>query len=179
MPQHLNVEIKAACKDPDHIRQYLLSQGADFRGTDLQSDTYFKVKQGRLKLRQGNIENSLIYYERNNQAGPKSSSFDLFPVTNPGQLCAILAKSIGILIVVKKEREIYYIGNVKFHIDRLEGLGSFVEIEAGNLLADLDREALQAQCTFYLKEFRIAEQDLVSVSYSDMLLKALPDDHAA
>jgi predicted adenylyl cyclase CyaB len=82
----------------------------------------------------------------------------------------VLSKSMGIKVVVKKKREIYYIKNVKFHIDEVPGLGSFVEIEAGNILADLSQEELQKQCNFYLKEFNIEEKDLVDVSYSDMLL---------
>ena len=73
-------------------------------------------------------------------------------------------------MVVKKRREIYYIKNVKFHMDEVPGLGSFVEIEAGNILADLSRKELKEQCDFYLIEFKISPEDLVEVSYSDMLL---------
>jgi adenylate cyclase class IV len=57
----LNVEIKAVCSDPTSVRRYLIENGADFRGHDNQSDTYFNVPNGRLKLREGNIENNLIY----------------------------------------------------------------------------------------------------------------------
>jgi predicted adenylyl cyclase CyaB len=82
----------------------------------------------------------------------------------------VLAKSVGVKTVVKKKREIYYISNVKFHIDDVPGLGSFVEIEAGNILADLSQEELQDQCNLYIKEFGIKEEHLIDVSYSDMLL---------
>ncbi len=77
----------------------------------------------------------------------------------------------GVKVIVKKKREIYYINNVKFHIDEVPGLGSFVEIEAGNILADLTQEQLKEQCDFYLKEFMIKPEDLIEVSYSDMLLE--------
>ena len=83
----------------------------------------------------------------------------------------MLTKSIGIKVVVKKKREIYYISNVKFHIDEVPGLGSFVEIEAGNVFADLSQEELREQCDFYMNEFGIQQEDLVENSYSDMLLK--------
>ena len=73
----LNVEIKAKCSDPDFVRTYLNNAGADFKGTDLQIDTYFNVPEGRLKIREGNIENSLIYYQREDNAGPKNSHFHL------------------------------------------------------------------------------------------------------
>ncbi len=133
-------------------------------------DTYFNVAHGRLKLREGNIENNLIYYERNNQPGPKNSQFHLVKVEDAKGLKEVLVKSIGVKVVVKKRREIYYIKNVKFHIDEVPGLGSFVEIEAGNILADLSQEELKAQCDFYMNEFGIKPEDLIDVSYSDMLL---------
>jgi adenylate cyclase, class 2 len=168
----LNVEIKAKCKDASSIRHFLISSNADFIGKDEQTDTYFNVLNGRLKLREGNIENNLIYYERNNQTGPKDSHFQLSEIINADSLKEMLPKSIGIKIVVSKSREIYFIKNVKFHLDEVEGLGSFVEIEAGNKTSlDLSREQLLEQCNFYIKEFKINQEDLIDVSYSDLLLK--------
>ncbi len=166
----LNVEIKAKCNDTSFIRNYLLSAEADFKGVDEQTDTYFNVPNGRLKLREGNIENNLIFYERTNQAGPKSSHFNLVKIEDAKGLKDALTKSNGIKVVVKKRREIYYINNVKFHIDEVPGLGVFIEIEAGNIKVDLSQEQLKEQCNFYVKEFGIKAEDLIEVSYSDMLL---------
>ena len=166
---YLNVEIKAKCSDASSIRNYLLSNNAEYKGMDEQTDTYFNVSNGRLKLREGNIENNLIYYERVNQAGPKNSHFQLVKVEDAGGLKTVLTKSMRIKCIVKKRREIYYIKNVKFHLDEVPGLGSFVEIEAGNILADLTQAQLKEQCDFYLKEFGIREEDLVEASYSDLL----------
>ena len=157
------------------IRQYLLSAGADFKGIDEQTDTYFNVLNGRLKLREGNIENNLIFYERTNQAGPKSSHFQLVKIEDASGLKEALTKSNGVKVVVKKQREIYYINNVKFHIDDVPGLGSFTEIEAGNVKVDLSQEQLKEQCDFYVKEFGIKEEDLIEVSYSDMLLAEIKE----
>lgn len=168
---YLNVEIKARCFDPLFIRNYLISNNAEFKGTDDQTDTYFNVFTGRLKLREGNIENNLIYYERSNQAGPKDSHFQLVKINDAAGLKQVLTKANGIKVVVKKKREIYYIGNVKFHIDEVPGLGSFIEIEAGNILADLNKEQLKEQCDYYLGEFGIKQEDLVDCSYSDLLLE--------
>ncbi len=167
----LNVEIKARCSDAAFIRNYLLNQGAEFKGTDQQTDTYFNVPNGRLKLREGNIENALIWYERSNQAGPKNSSVNLVKIEDAKGLKETLRKSSGIKVVVQKKREIYFIGNVKFHIDEVPELGSFAEIEASNLYADLSQEQLKEQCDFYLAAFGINDADLVEVSYSDMLLE--------
>ena len=166
----LNVEIKARCKDPDTIRQYLVTNKAEFKGTDQQSDTYFNVPNGRLKLREGNIENNLIFYERANQSGPKNSHFNLVKVEDAKGLKEVLTKSNGVKVRVKKTREIYYINNVKFHIDEVPGLGSFIEIEAGNVFVDLSQHELKQQCDFYLQEFKIEQEDLVEVSYSDLLM---------
>jgi predicted adenylyl cyclase CyaB len=167
----LNVEIKAKCPDPTFVREYLLKNGADFKGTDEQTDTYFKVANGRLKLREGNIENNLIFYERPDQQGPKNSQFHLVKIPDAKALKEVLTRSSGVKVIVKKNREIYYIKNVKFHIDEVPGLGSFVEIEAGNILADLSREELERQCSFYLRELRISEGDLIESSYSDLLME--------
>ena len=169
----LNVEIKARCNNPENIRRYLLNNKAEFKGVDEQSDTYFNVPNGRLKLREGNIENNLIFYERTNQSGPKNSHFNLVKVEDAKGLKEVLTKSNGVKVVVKKKREIYYISNVKFHIDEVPGLGSFVEIEAGNVFIDLSQKELKEQCDFYIQEFAIQPGELVEVSYSDMLLEKI------
>ncbi|MBL0334304.1 MAG: class IV adenylate cyclase [Chitinophagaceae bacterium] len=168
---NLNAEIKARCADPVAVRAYLEPQNAEFRGTDQQTDTYFNSPKGRLKLREGNIENNLIFYERNNQAGTKDSFFRLVKTDDAAALKEVLTYSMGVKVVVKKIREIRFIGNVKFHIDEVPGLGSFVEIEAGNLHADVSADELREQCEFYIRELGISPEDLVSVSYSDMLLE--------
>jgi adenylate cyclase, class 2 len=74
-------------------------------------------------------------------------------------------------MIVRKRREIYYLDNVKFHIDDVHGLGSFIEIEAGNILANKPEAELLDQCNFYLKEFGTKDEDLIAESYSDMLMK--------
>ncbi|MBL0306958.1 MAG: class IV adenylate cyclase [Chitinophagaceae bacterium] len=169
----LNVEIKAKCRNSNRVREYLHNNGAEYRGTDEQTDTYFNVPNGRLKLREGNIENNLIFYDRGNQAGPKDSHFHLVKVEDANGLKEVLTKSNKIKIIVRKRREIYYIANVKFHIDEVPELGSFIEIEAGNILADLSALQLREQCNFYLHELGIENEDLVEVSYSDMLLSSI------
>jgi adenylate cyclase, class 2 len=167
----LNVEIKAKCNNTSQIRQYLTDHQADFKGVDEQTDTYFNVFSGRLKLREGKIENNLIYYERNDQHGPKQSRFNLVKVEDATALKSALTSSLGIKTIVIKRREIYYISNVKFHIDEVPSLGSFIEIEAGNIYADLTADQLKEQCNHYMTEFGISNEDLIKVSYSDLLLE--------
>ncbi len=168
---HKNIEIKARCNDASFIRKYLLNKGADFRGTDEQTDTYFNVPNGRLKLRQGNIENTLIFYERENVAGPKMSRVNLFPVEgNSEMLKQILVNTNGIKVIVKKKREIYFVENVKFHIDEVDGLGSFVEIEAIDKDGSIGLEKITQQCNYYLQQFGIKDEHLLTHSYSDLLM---------
>ncbi len=168
----INIEIKAKCFHPEKVEAFLLSANARFVGLDHQKDTYFQVPIGRLKLRQGTIENTLIFYQRPNQDGPKQSDFSLSQMSDGPATEQLLAKALGIKVVVEKYRKIFFIENVKFHIDEVPGLGSFVEIEAGNRnFPDKTIENLQEQCSFYMKKFAIEESDLVHHSYSDMLLE--------
>jgi predicted adenylyl cyclase CyaB len=164
-----NVEIKARCQDPGPIRTYLSSQNADFIGTDNQRDTYFNVPAGRMKLRQGSIENALIHYRRNDQKGPKTSEVSLFPVTDGDKLASLLQAALGVRVVVDKVREIYFIGHVKFHIDSVQGLGSFIEIEAIDDTDQKSLDELRADCEYYIKAFGISVSDLLTHSYSDMV----------
>ena len=165
---HLNVEIKARCTDAAYMRSWLLKNNADFIGTDHQIDTYFNTPNGRLKLRQGNIENTLIHYQRSNQAGPKSSHVTMTAVQHGDGLKAVLEVAYGIMNVVDKQREIYFINNVKFHIDTVQGLGNFAEIEAIDKDGTIGKNKLQEQCEYYMQELHISPDDLLTNSYSDM-----------
>ena len=164
------VEIKARCTQAQRVRDYLRSHGADIKGIDYQTDTYFQVPHGRLKLREGRIENALIYYERTNQKSAKQSNVLLTRTQPNSALKAQLTQALGILVVVKKQREIAFIDNVKFHIDNVEGLGHFVEIEAIDSEGTLSQEQLLAQCQSFQAGLGIQPRDLVAGSYSDLLL---------
>ena len=166
----INIEIKARCADPERVREVLRQRHARSAGTDHQVDTYFRVREGRLKLREGNIEKALIYYRRPDQAGPKQSDVVLYPVQHAAELHAVLAAALGELVTVDKRREIYYVGNVKVHIDQVEGLGGFVEIEAAGG-EHADRDVLLRQCREYMEAFGIGDAELVAESYSDLLKK--------
>lgn len=166
---HINVEIKARCSDPAAVRERLAERGARFVGTDHQTDTYFSAAAGRLKLREGEIENALIYYDRPDQAGPKQSDVTLFHPSPDSPLKQMLSRAMGIDVVVEKRREIYFVENVKFHIDDVEALGTFVEIEAIDEHGSIGVDTLRRQCQEYLDVFAIAQEDLLSTSYSDML----------
>ncbi len=144
-----------------------------FIGEDHQIDTYFNVQTGRLKLREGNIENALIQYEREDFAGAKSSHVLLYQHQPDKTLKEILIKTLGVKAVVDKKRKIYFINNVKFHFDMVESLGTFVEVEAIDKDGTIGKEKLQVQCDTYAALFGISPEDFCSVSYSDMILSNL------
>ena len=166
----INFEFKAKAAQLDNLEKKLLTLDPRFIGEDNQVDTYFNVSKGRLKLREGNIENSLIYYERTNTAGAKQSDILLYRHSPDKALKEILIKSNGIKVVVDKRRRIYFIDNVKFHFDFVKGLGTFVEVEAIDTNGDIGVEVLKQQCEFYAVFFGIAATDYIAFSYSDMIL---------
>ena len=171
--QHLNIEIKARCSNPERIKAILTEKAAEFKGIDHQIDTYFQCNHGRMKLREGNIENHLIHYHRQNTEGPKRSEVILFKSDPTSSLKHLLTEALGILTVVDKQRAIYFIENVKFHIDQVADLGSYIEIEAIDFAGTIGEYRLMQQCNHYLDLFEVKNEDLVAESYSDLLIKRL------
>lgn len=167
--QHLNVEFKARCADLERARQTLIGLGATGPTPDHQIDTYFHVPHGRLKLREGTHERALIHYARPDTAGPKRSDVTLFPTgEDASALKEALTAALGVRVVVDKHREIYWLGNVKLHLDRVRELGTFVEVEAIARGGDTEA-ALRAQCEELLAALGVQSDDLVAGSYSDLL----------
>ncbi|MBN2013036.1 class IV adenylate cyclase [candidate division KSB1 bacterium] len=165
-----NIEIKAKTNQPVKIVEILQAHNAVFKGEDHQVDTYFRVPNGRLKLREGTIEQYLIHYHRCNQAGPKQSDVLLYACPAGSPLKAVLTEALGELVVVDKHRKIFFIDNVKFHVDNVQQLGAFVEIEAIDVDGSISVNRLNEQCQFYMELLSINHNDLIEVSYSDMLL---------
>jgi len=168
MSAHEMIEIKARCSDLDTVRQVLRSKAAEYRGLDNQVDTYYRVKGGRLKFRSGNIENFLIFYDRPNVSSPKTSRVLLAPTAAGNDLEQILSACLETLVIGKKKREIYFVGNVKIHLDDVEVLGRFLEIEVQSDGVSAEAES-RAQCEEYMKLFGVKTEDLLTQFYSDML----------
>jgi adenylate cyclase class 2 len=167
---HLNIELKARCADPARVRALLEAAGADFRGVDEQRDVYFHVPEGRLKLRRGTIERSLIFYRRADDVAVKPSHVTVARLAEaPEALEDTLAAALGVRAVVEKRREIRYLGNVKFHLDEVPGQGSFVEIEAIESPEARDEKTLRAQCEEWRVKLGIVPADLVAFSYGDLV----------
>jgi predicted adenylyl cyclase CyaB len=167
------VELKARVDDHAFLRQSLSALGAEHVGTFRQTDSYFKVPEGRLKLREvKDVDKAeLIYYEREDVAGPKSDDAFLLRVQEPEELKKILKKILEPLIVVEKEREIYMYEGTQIHLDTVENLGKFVEFERQTsdepTMVEEDRQNLHE----LMKKLQIDPNRLESLSYSDLIHK--------
>lgn len=164
-----NFEFKVKVSEISTYEQKLLVLNPEFKGTDHQVDTYFKVDQGRLKLREGNIENALIQYERENIADSKLSDIRLFKFAPDNALKQILQMHLPTAQVVDKIRKIYFIGNVKFHFDDVKRLGHFIEVEAIDQSGQFSADQLKEQCDYYFDFFGFSKEMMMKESYSDML----------
>jgi predicted adenylyl cyclase CyaB len=168
---HINYEFKAKSSNMEALESKLRELNPLFIGMDHQIDTYFNVPNGRLKLREGNIENSLIHYNRNDTAGAKQSNVTLYQHQPDKNLKDILTKALGVKVVVDKKRKIYFIDNVKFHLDEVNELGSFIEVEAIDKDGSVGTKKLKEQCNYYIQLFDITPDQFIAESYSDLLAK--------
>jgi homotetrameric cytidine deaminase len=163
-----NLEIKARDADPRRSLELALELGAEDRGEIAQRDTYLARASGRLKLREQTPgEAELIEYRRADEAAARESRYRVVPVADPEGLKAALDAALGTLVVVEKRRRLLLAGNVRINLDEVEGLGSFIELEA---VGESDPAAVD-----HLREqLGIADDALVAGSYSDLLLET-PD----
>ena len=165
----LNFEFKARTDNLHLLEQKLLELNPLYKGEDHQTDTYFNVPSGRMKLREGNIEQALIYYQRANEAEARTSRVLLYQAPVDARLKEILTSALGIKTIVHKRRRIYFIDNVKFHFDCVDSLGNFIEVEAIDSNGSIGINRLKSQCSTYAELFSIKPGDYVAESYSELI----------
>jgi homotetrameric cytidine deaminase len=165
-----NIELKARDPEPGRTLELALGLGAEDRGVIAQRDTYFATARGRLKLREQEPgEDELIEYLRPDTADARDSAYRRVPVADAPALRDALDAALGTLVVVEKRRRLLIHENVRIHLDEVDGLGTFLELEAvaaagADLAAEHDRVGrLRA-------ELHVAGDALVARSYSDLLL---------
>lgn len=164
-----NIEIKAKVNDMKLLKETVekLSDTPSILLT--QEDTFFHTPHGRLKLRRlAPDHGQLIYYVRADTYGPKRSDYSIAASSEPDKLKEVLAAAWGICGVVRKQRLLYKVGNTRIHLDEVEGLGRFVELEVV-LAAEESAEKGQAIATELMAKLGIAENDLVDTAYIDLL----------
>jgi homotetrameric cytidine deaminase len=165
-----NVELKALDPDPARSLAVCRELGAEDRGVQRQRDTYFRARSGRLKLREQEPGGAvLIQYDRPDAAEARESRYRLTPVDDADDLRASLDAALGTLVVVDKERHLFVWDGVRIHLDTVDGLGSFVELE-GVAAADSDLEPEREKVAHLQQALGI--DDVLTDSYSDRLLGA-------
>jgi predicted adenylyl cyclase CyaB len=166
-----NLEIKARLADPAAVRDAVARLGARPSARETQTDTYFRVAHGRLKLRE--IEGQpavVIWYDRPDQQGTRDSAYHLVPVPDAATMKAALTAALGVRGECRKRREIYLWHNVRIHLDEVTGLGRFVEFEAVLSPQDEEEEATSRDRLEQLgRALGICASEYLATSYADLL----------
>ena len=168
-----NIEIKARVRDLADLRKRAEALSDTPVQVIPQEDTFFNSPRGRLKLRQlGPQRGQLVYYERNDAAGPKRSDYLIAETSDPSALKAALTAALGVRGVVRKTRYLYMVGQTRVHLDEVEGLGQFMELEVVMRPGQGDAEG-QAIAHELMNKLGVAESDLLEGAYMDLLEKKL------
>ncbi len=171
-----NVEIKARVHNPDSLRRTVEELSGGPAARLVQEDTFFDCPRGRLKLRLADDgAGELIAYHRRDQAGPRVSRFFKAPVGDPDALRAVLGEALGTGGVVRKRRTLHLVGQTRIHLDEVEGLGHFVELEV--VLRD-DQSAADGEAIArdLMAKLQITDEDLIDAAYVDLLGRISEDE---
>jgi predicted adenylyl cyclase CyaB len=164
-----NIEIKARARNFEAIRRYAESLSDTPVEVIPQEDIFFNIEKGRLKLRVLALNlGQLIYYTRPDQEGPKRSEYHIYETPDPENLQRILELAYGIRGVVRKTRYLYLVGQTRVHLDDVEGLGQFMELEVvlGEGQSDTEGQAIAEDL---MTRLRVERGDLLEGAYVDLL----------
>ncbi|XP_045130207.1 adenylate cyclase CyaB-like isoform X1 [Portunus trituberculatus] len=169
-----NTEIKARVHDVAKLHKIAAELSQSSGEVLHQEDTFFNAQQGRLKLRViKDKKEELIYYERPDQEGPKCSDYvkvDRKAGELSGDIKLLLSRSLGIKGSVKKTRTLYMVGQTRIHVDKVENLGDFMELEV-MLNDDQSLEEGETIAKDLQEKLGVKEEDLLTGAYMDMILK--------
>lgn len=172
-----NIEIKAYCPDPQAVKDIINRMNLPYKGSFRQVDTFYNVPAGRLKMREDGENTWLIPYIRKNQKGPRESNYVLLCVKDADKTNDLLEQMFGIRLVVEKKRTVWMYDNVRIHLDNIEGLGTFIELEGVVDTFNYGAATLE-KVELLMELFHITEEHLESRAYVDLLEEARkkPDD---
>ena len=165
-----NLEAKWQVSDLETVRARAERAGASFQWRRAQRDVFFAVTQGRLKLRvtdEGKAE--LIAYFRPDEPGRQASRYIIARVDEPEALLSALSSTVGVLAEVRKQRTLLLWRNVRVHLDEVEGLGTFVELESV-VDADTPRDAAAANFEELASKLDLRPDKTVGKAYVDLVL---------
>ena len=163
-----NIEIKVKIRDYEKVKRLVEDLCPTPIKTEQQEDTFFITSKGRLKLRESDDKSALIYYDRKDSLEPSQSDIAISFTDNPDTLKSVLSKSIGNRGIVKKNRTLYKYGQTRIHLDDVEGLGKFMELEVV-LMSDQTSKDGEAIANELMDKFSIHKSDLIDVAYIDLI----------
>jgi homotetrameric cytidine deaminase len=167
-----NVEVKALDPEPERSLAICRELGAEDRGVLVQRDTYFRAPSGRLKLREERDAGAtLVQYDRPDAAAARVSRYRLVAVEDADGLREALDAALGTLVIVEKQRHLLLWKGVRIHLDQVDGLGDFVELE-GVAEPGSDLGAERRRVDALAEALGIVPERIVAESYSDRLLGA-------
>ena len=164
-----NIEIKASIENIEDLERKII-EIADAGPTEIiQGDTFFKCKNGRLKLRTfSKTKGELIFYKRANESGPKECFYLKSETPEPSVLRESLILAYGAAGRVQKRRLLYFKGRTRIHVDQVKGLGDFLELEV--VLDDNEtNESGIEEAMLLLSQLNVADSQLVETAYVDLL----------
>ena len=166
-----NVEIKARIENVALLAPKVAELATEGPLELAQDDTFFTCTTGRLKLRAfSNDAGELIFYRRVNQPGPKESFYIKSPTSSPETLRESLSLAYGQIGRIRKYRTLFLVGRTRVHLDRVEGLGHFLELEV-QLVDDESSEHGIREATDLMEKLGIQPEQLIEGAYIDLLLK--------
>lgn len=166
-----NIEIKAYIDDVEALTAKAAAFAENGPIELAQDDTFFRCDSGRLKLRAfSNGTGELIYYRRANQGGPKESFYLLSPTSAPDSLREALTLAYGQVGRVKKHRILFLVGRTRVHIDEVEQLGHFLELEVVLNDGELSDAGVR-EARALMQSFEVKPDQLIEDSYVDLLAR--------
>ena len=172
-----NVEIKARVNNLKRQRRLVEALADSQPHLIYQEDTFFNCSVGRLKLRTFlNGTGELIHYEREDRAEPTESEYVLCPTNDSETLKEALSNALGVRAVVRKSRRVYVVGRTRIHLDEVEALGYFIELEVVLGPGESQENGIQVVREL-MEKLEIRGEDLVKLAYVD-LLESEPGSHS-
>ncbi len=169
-----NVEIKARVPRPSELLDLVIDIADRGPTVFAQDDTFFACENGRLKLRTFSArEGQLIFYRRDDRSGPKLSEYLITATSEPDALRATLDLAYGIVGRVRKTRTLFIVGTTRIHLDDVDDLGHFVELEVV-LTPEQTVADGQAIAHDLMGRLSIAPEQLEPRAYVDLLADAAP-----
>jgi predicted adenylyl cyclase CyaB len=164
-----NIEIKARIESVAQLTPRVSALASEGPLEIAQDDTFFTCENGRLKLRAfSNDSGELIFYKRANQSGPKESFYIRSPTSSPETLRESLSLAYGQIGRIRKYRTLFLVGRTRVHLDRVEGLGHFLELEVV-LVDDESTEQGIREASQLMEQLGIQPGQLVEGAYLDLM----------